>query len=162
MFYVLEYLYNPVEYLTFLTKMLKVGGKIIIVTPNLNDVLKDVWKIKGYLNFFYDEHAVNYFSIKSIKRLMKKINISNFKVTCKQDYSIINHFNWYLNERPITTNMVGGDYFVENLINKFKNEKNKLNLSNKIINLINKFDANYKNILNKNNLGNQIKLLIRN
>ena len=86
----------------------------------------------------------------------------NFKILCRQDYSIINHLNWYLNEKPVTSNKVGGDYFIENLINKLQEKKKELKISNKIKNLIYDFDKKYKFILNKSNLGNQIKLIVKN
>jgi len=162
LFYTLEYITDPTEYLNSLIYLLKKKGRIIIVTPNLNDALKNIWRINKYLNFFYDEHAVNYFSPKSIKVLMKKIKKRNFKILCRQDYSIINHLNWYLNEKPVTSNKVGGDYFIENLINKLQEKKKELKISNKIKNLIYDFDKKYKFILNKSNLGNQIKLIVKN
>ena len=43
----------------------RANGKIIIITPNYKDILKDIWKNKSYINFFYEKNAKNYFSIKS-------------------------------------------------------------------------------------------------
>ena len=69
LFYSLEYIPNPVNYISNLIQILSVGGEVIIITPNKNDILKRVIDNQNYKNFFYDENSINYFSIKSLKRL---------------------------------------------------------------------------------------------
>ena len=62
LFYVLEYIPNPGRYLTRLLKLLDADGRIVLITPNLVDPLKDIWRNQAFGGFFYDECAVNYFS----------------------------------------------------------------------------------------------------
>ena len=88
----MEYIPDPKTYVTRLIKLLDKRGSIIIYTPNKNDVLKDLLKSRDYLNFFYDENSINYFSQKSLINLMKMINIKKYKLSSHQGYSIANFF----------------------------------------------------------------------
>ena len=166
LFYVLEYIPYPKTYVTRLIKLLDKRGSIIIYTPNKNDVLKDLLKSRDYLNFFYDENSINYFSQKSLINLMKMINIKKYKLSSHQGYSIANFFNWHLNKSPHQTGMVGGDYFIDKLVeflislNKSKKERFKEGRK-KIINFLLKINSEYKKILEKQNIGNQIILEIK-
>ena len=159
LFYVLEYITDPIKYFKRLIKMLEPGGSIILITPNLNDSLKDLWSNKGFANFFYDEFAVNYFSIKSSKRFAKLLPLSNFNIYSKQGYSFLNHSSWHFTNKPRTTGIVGGDLFVKDLTNLF--DFSKVPFKNELINLFDQFDFNYKNILEKNHFGNQIIMILK-
>ena len=74
----------------------------------------------------------------------------------------MNNINWLLNGSPIKSEFVGSDLLnkkFESNINKFFNiEKKKINY---IKNLIKKADIIYKNICEKNQLGNNIYLELR-
>jgi hypothetical protein len=162
----LEYIPDPKNYIRRLIKLLDKKGSIIIYTPNKNDILKDLIKSRDYLNFFYDENSINYFSQKTLINLMKIINIKKYKLNSHQGYSIANFFNWYLNKSPRQTGMVGGDYFIDKLVkflillNKSKKEKFKKSRK-KIINFLLKIDSEYKKILKQQKIGNQIILEIK-
>ena len=162
LFYVIEYFYNPEKELKQILDLLDKDGKIIIITPNYKDILKDIWKNKSYINFFYEKNAKNYFSIKSLKNLLKKIKDKNFKIHNKQGYSLLNSLNWLFNGLPTKSKFVGSDNMNQELKNKIDNffyiEKNKINQVNF---LINKADRIYKNICENNQLGNQIHLELK-
>lgn len=162
LFYVIEYFFNPKKELKKILDLLDNDGKIIIITPNYKDILKDVWKNESYIKFFYEKNAKNYFSQKSLKKLLKTINVKNFKIYNKQGYSLLNNINWLINGSPIKSEFVGSDLLnkkFESNINKFFNiEKKKINY---IKNLIKKADIIYKNICEKNQLGNNIYLELR-
>ena len=163
LFYVIEYFYNPQIELKKLLRLLDKNGKIIIITPNYKDILKDVWKNKNYISFFYEKNAKNYFSIKSLKNLMIKIKVKQYKIFNKQGYGLLNSLNWLFNGSPIKSRYVGSDemnQILENEIDKFfKIEKKKIN---QICRILKKADKIYKNICEKKLLGNQIHLEIRN
>lgn len=162
MFYSFEYIYDPKKYLDELLSILTKNGKIYIITPNQNDVLKDLDIKSNFKNFFYDINSINYFSTKSLFRLAKKLKNINFSITTNQGYSLMNLFHWYLNKRPIKSRLVGGDDFVETLIKEIKksNFKNKI-LANKLILIIKKMKNDYKELLSKYNYGNQIIFYIK-
>lgn len=168
LFYVIEYIPNPVEYLTRLFRLLETKGSIIIYTPNKNDVLKSILKNEEYLDFFYDENSVNYFSKKSLICLMKKLKIKKYSLKSQQGYSIINFFSWFNKNHPTKTEVVGGDNYIEKLtqillsLNKIRtggNKKIRL-VRKKLIKLINKTNLDYKNILKSFDLGNRLILKI--
>jgi|APSaa5957512535_1039671.scaffolds.fasta_scaffold07105_2 2-polyprenyl-3-methyl-5-hydroxy-6-metoxy-1,4-benzoquinol methylase len=162
LFYILEYIPNPVEYLKQLVNLLHESGQIIIVTPNLKDGLKDIWNNRSFQTFFYDKHAINYFSPKTLENIsteLKKNNNLKYSINTKQGYSIINHIGWYLNNKASTTGKVGGDYFIEELNGVIKDRND---LSNSLKTLINQFDTEYKILLEKHDYGNQIEFILQN
>jgi 2-polyprenyl-3-methyl-5-hydroxy-6-metoxy-1,4-benzoquinol methylase len=160
LFYVFEYVHEPVHYINRLLNMLEDGGRIVMITPNLNDPLKDIWANKAFENFFYDENAVNYFKPLSIRNLLKAIDNGNNNSSVKiiQGYSFINHVNWYLNNAPRTTGRVGGDYHIENITSKLNQSANKL--GSEMSKLIIDFDKKYREIIEVNEFGNQIEVII--
>ena len=159
LFYVLEYIPNPIAYFERLIGLLDVGGEIILVSPNLDDFLKDGWQNKAFDKFFYDEHAINYFTVKSMHRFAEKLSASSFVVSSRQGYSIVNHLSWFLINAPRTTGIVGGDKFLKD-INELLTTSG-LSFSDEVILLINQFDQNYKKLLEVNDYGNQIHLIIK-
>ena len=158
LFYVLEYISEPIKYFKRLINILEPGGSIILITPNLNDSLKDLWGNNGFNQFFYDEHAINYFSVKSAKKFAKLLPLFDFKIYSKQGYSFLNHSSWHFTNKPRTTGIVGGDVFIEDLTESFK--ISKTSFKNQMINLFTDFDKNYKKILENNNYGNQIIMIL--
>lgn len=159
LFYVLEYIPNPIAYFERLIGLLAEGGEIILVSPNLDDFLKDGWQNNAFGKFFYDEHAINYFTVKSMHRFAEKLSASSFVVSSRQGYSIVNHVSWYLTNAPRTTGIVGGDKFLID-INEFL-KTSGLSFSDEVVSLVNQFDQNYKRLLEANDYGNQIHLIIK-
>lgn len=169
LFYVLEYIPQPVAYLQRLINMLDDGGSLIVITPNLDDALKDLYRNEGFIHFFYDEHAINYFSLQSIKQIVKYLDKHDARIETRQGYSFINHINWFLTNAPRTTNVVGGDNFVSDFIELLKpkdpryvpgwGSKHYL-LAGELADLIHDFDRNYRQILEKHGYGNQIRFII--
>ncbi len=165
LFYVIEYIQNPLYYLEKLVKLLKNNGEIIITTPNKNDVISDIWLIDSYKKFMIEEHVANYFSVKSTLNLCKHLKKTKFKVQTKQEYSFFNHLRWYFTNQPFTTGIVGGDKLPENINSQiakgpFHNNQD-LDLSKKVINLISDTDKKYKKIIEDNFSGNKIVILIK-
>src|SRR5204863_4256110 len=112
MFYVFEYVPKPVAYIQRLVDMLDKGGELIIVTPSLTDPLKDLWRDAKFRVFFYDEHAINYFSPKSVRELLSRVKSGKTNVSTRQGYSSVNHVSWYLTGTPRPPDVVGADHFV--------------------------------------------------
>ena len=163
LFYSFEYFFDLKTELNSIKNLLEPKGKIIIITPNKNDVLKSLSLNKGYKNFFYDINSINYFSVKSLEKLMSKINISNYKISLNQGYGIANLYNWAINQKPNKTGLVGEDDFLLQTINNFKIKKKskKQNLTiNKIKEILSQAERKYKRLLIKQGYGNQIILKI--
>jgi 2-polyprenyl-3-methyl-5-hydroxy-6-metoxy-1,4-benzoquinol methylase len=159
MFYVLEYIPEPLSYIKNLIEMLSHDGKLVIYTPNQKDVLKDIWEIEEFKNFFYERQSLNYFTTKSIQELCKNIDNEevNYKITTHQAYSPFNHLRWFFERKPKSTGIVGGDSINQELIDLMSKEPT---VSGDIGRLLEKFDQDYKNILEDNEFGNRILLEI--
>ncbi len=144
--------------------MLNDKGKLIIITPNINDVLKVIWCNEGFKKFFYDDHAINYFSINSLKKIAKSLNIERYTITSKQGYGIINHLKWYFNNSPSKTGIVGGDKFsieIGNNIEKLNiNNIEKKEISESIKELLNNYDEEYKGLVESKGYGNQLEFIL--
>lgn len=162
-FYCLEYIDDPKSYFAKLIDMLVPDGEIIFITPNLNDVLKDIWQNNAYQNFFYDECAIGYYSLKAIEKLMFFLKQNNPEietdVITKQGYSIFNHLYWFFNQRPVNNNtLVGGDQLQETILATLNNSGY---LGESLVELINDFGNSYKKLIEENNYGNQIIIRIK-
>lgn len=162
-FYCLEYINNPIQYFTELMQMLENNGEIIFVTPNLRDVLKDIWESDAYKNFFYDECAVAYYSLQSVKKLLEKLQHINskikFDIKTRQGYSLYNHIHWHFNHRPLNNNtLVGGDKLTD-ILQSVMNIRSEL--GGEVTNLIHEFSEQYKKVIETHNYGNQIILRLQ-
>ncbi len=166
LFYVLEYINEPLSYIEKLLTLIKDKGEIIIHTPNTNDSLINIWANKSYKDFTIDEHVINYFSIKSFEVISSIFSKKEFSIINKQYYSLFNHLKWFFTNKPSTTGIVGGDNFTDDIINEIKNSEGKSSkdilLSKKIIDFIKSIDQDYKKIIEENDLGNNIIIKIQN
>ena len=155
MFYVLEYINNPFEYISNLIDYLNIRGKLIIYTPNTNDVLKDIWQIDEFKDFFYEKQAINYFCKKTFEKLQLRLNRKDlkFKIETFQAYSLFNHLRWFFERKPKTTGIVGGDKIDDDI----KENLNKDTILGKeFINFFETFNKNYKKIIEQKDFGNRI------
>jgi SAM-dependent methyltransferase len=165
MFYVLEYLPQPVAYLQRLVDMLAEGGELVIVTPNLDDALKDLWRNEAFGRFFYDEHAINYLTPRAVDRMLCRLRKKSASVAIRQGYSFVNHVNWYLTDAPRTTGVVGGDRFIDQIAARLdsgaaEGNAERSELVSRLVALIRNFDADYRRILEDHRCGNQIRFVI--
>jgi len=162
LFYVMQYIPQPKEYLNRLLNLLEKDGAIYLVTPNLKDVLNTIWKNKNYAEFFFEKMTVAYDSVTAIKRLMAELNrnthISYHLETC-QGYSFLNHLNWYFTGKPRTTGIVGGDRYAADISKILCLSKKKL--GRELSDCLKEFDSKYRTLIEKYDRGNQIILKIK-
>ena len=165
--YVLEYVPEPTVYLQRLVDLLEEGGQLIVVTPNLRDTLKDVWRSEGFLKFFYDQHAINYLTPRAVDRMAARLRAGKVVSFTRQGYSFVNHVSWFLTGEPRTTGVVGGDNFVPEILVQMRPEFSEaaLNDSRRVLacrlaDLIAEFDRNYRHTIESQAYGNQIHLVI--
>ena len=155
---------NILKLFNEIDRVLIKNGQIILITPNKNDILKKTLLIKSYNNFFYDDNSVNYFSVKSLKKVVILNKIKRFRVALDQGYSLINFFNWFNFNKPFFTGSVGEDKYVDKTVDhlsiNLKNKNSYKGAIKSLIRLIKKSSLSYKNIAIKNNLANKIVLKI--
>lgn len=153
-FYVLEYFADPVAAVSALISRLAPGGSLTFITPNVHDVLLDVWHDPGYQDFFYDHCAVGYFSTTAVRRLLESAAPGyETQVTTRQGYGVINHLGWFLHHRPMPTGRVGSDRFAERASEQLSGRGE---LASEIAALISGFDDAYRKLIERYGQGNQI------
>lgn len=156
LFYSLEYIKDPLNFLLKLKSFLLPKGEIIIYTPNKNDHVNNLLKLKEYENFFYEENSINYFSPKSFEKLCKKVS-RKYKIKVFQGYSLINLINWHFHKKPFSSGYVGEDKFIDEFIADINVKNGKLKREEFILKkLIYKTNNYFKKFLEKNKIANII------
>ncbi len=167
MFYSFEYIKNPYNFLINLKSYLAKKGCIIIITPNKNDVIKNILENKSYKKFFYDENSINYFSKRAMEILANNVSFKKYNISSYQGYSIVNFINWFLNHKPQKTGYVGGDRYMLSLQKDLKilhNKNNNINyhIKKSLFKIFNETNKKFCLILENYNLGNQVILKLKN
>lgn len=162
LFYVIQYIKDPVRYLARLVRLLERKGSIYVITPNHHDPLKDIWNVEEYRRFFYEKMTVSYYSARAAKKLAGVISRDHhisFDVKTKQGYSFINHLMWYFDGKPRTTGVVGGDRYVAAIEKRLSSSP--AGLGRRLAGFVREFDFNYRSAIEREDAGNQIILTIR-
>jgi 2-polyprenyl-3-methyl-5-hydroxy-6-metoxy-1,4-benzoquinol methylase len=106
-FQVLEHTKDPIKYLNNVYKALSPGGHLFIEIPNLHDPLLSLWDVEYYKQFYYHSAHNYYFSEKSIGIIVAHTEFELANVEFTQDYNLLNHINWILNNKPQETCEIG-------------------------------------------------------
>ncbi|RTY36000.1 class I SAM-dependent methyltransferase [Chlorobium phaeovibrioides] len=136
-FQVLEHVSDPVSFLCDLGKSTKNGGYIFVEVPNLADPLLSVWGISSYDKFFYHSAHLHYFTEVSLRKvaLSAGFALKDIEISFTQDYNLLNHLNWIVNDSPQKTCHVGLSEIHLNGLNK--------EISNWLNSSINKLNTEY-------------------
>ena len=108
-FQVLEHVPDPVAFLKELRVSAKKGGSIFIEVPNLNDPLLSIWNVEAYQKFFYHSAHLHYFTEDSLRKTARFAGFADEQVNVSftQDYNLLNHLNWIMNNAPQATCNIG-------------------------------------------------------
>lgn len=108
-FQVLEHVVDPVAFLRELRQSAKKGATMFIEVPNLNDPLLSIWNVEAYQKFFYHSAHLHYFTEASLKKaaMLAGFSAAQIEVSFTQDYNLLNHLNWIMNNAPQATCNVG-------------------------------------------------------
>ena len=137
MVHVFEHLSNPIHYLKLIEKLLKKGGSLILILPNLNDVylnnLNSLQK-KKYLEFNLHHGHKFYYTLNSLKKLINKYTKLRVNLNSTfQEYSVNNFFSWNLLGKGNSNFSSAIDHNLENddldLLFKSYCKKNKIGSS---------------------------------
>lgn len=152
-FQVLEHVKLPFNFLSQIKKYLKNDGVLYIEVPNLHDVLVSTYNLPHHYQFFFHSAHLYYFSKRSLTKLFNKVGfVGEFFYT--QDYNIVNHFNWLLNDRP-QSDCIPGLSTPKFIIRDEVKDEVKDQLNSFIVRL----DKEYKELLSKLELTSNISFI---
>jgi len=100
--FVLEHIGEPLDFLKEIHRVLKPGGKLIIVVPNIMDPLLSFFDIPKFTEFYYCIEHLYYYSPATLRTLLGKAGFEGEPVGV-QEYPISNHLNWAYRQGPSET-----------------------------------------------------------
>lgn len=108
-FQVLEHTIDPIAFMTSVYNATKPGGRAFVELPNLYDPLMSVWQVPGYQPFYYHSEHLFYFSSEALEDVSARAGFDREKMTVhfSQDYNLLNHLHWIMNNAPQATNQIG-------------------------------------------------------
>lgn len=108
-FQVIEHTEDPVKFLKSIKSVTHEKSVIFIEAPNLHDPLISIWGVPAYQKFYYHNAHLHYFTEASLKKIALEsgFNINQIEVGYTQDYNILNHLHWIMNNSPQSDCHVG-------------------------------------------------------
>ncbi|MBN1849821.1 MAG: class I SAM-dependent methyltransferase [Deltaproteobacteria bacterium] len=98
-FSVIEHVLNPLSFLSSIRALMKPGGRLIISTPNVEDILMDL-KGDEYRRFFYRVVHRYYFGRDSFEYCVRKAGFSVVESKCVHRFGLSNAMAWLRDGRP--------------------------------------------------------------
>jgi 2-polyprenyl-3-methyl-5-hydroxy-6-metoxy-1,4-benzoquinol methylase len=98
-FHVLEHLVNPINFLKNCYKILKPNGLLYIEVPNEDDTRIELSEYYRN-NIYYCKAHISYFTDKTLKYILDKVDITNYKIDGFERYNYENYMYWITNNKP--------------------------------------------------------------
>lgn len=102
MIYVLEHIAEPKEFINSVKRFLKPNGKLVILVPNSQDALVNLYDIPEFRSFYYCIEHLFYYNPKTIQRLFNEVGLEG-DIEVVQEYPLTNHLNWAYRRAPSDT-----------------------------------------------------------
>ena len=99
-FHVFEHLSEPIDVLIELSKLLSVGGEILIEVPSSDDALLTLYKNQAFSNFTYWSQHLFLFNSHTMRDMVNKSGLKLNWVKQIQRYSLSNHLHWLSKGQP--------------------------------------------------------------
>ena len=100
MFFLLEHIGEPVNYLKSVKRILKKEGKLFIVVPNVDDALLALYDIPGFRSFYFTPAHQFYYSRSTLSKVLTNAGLDTFTIYPKQRYDLSNHMHWMMYGKP--------------------------------------------------------------
>lgn len=100
MFFLLEHIGDPIRYLIKVDRVLKKGGKLFIVVPNVSDALLKMYDIPAFKPFYFTPAHQYYYSKETLSGILKSAGMSDFTIYPHQRYDLSNHMHWMMYGKP--------------------------------------------------------------
>jgi SAM-dependent methyltransferase len=99
LYYVLEHLRNPIEYLSSLTAWLMPGGRIMLEVPNVEDILLGPYAIPNFAPFYWQKAHYYNFSHRTLADVLRRAGVP-VQIFPAQRYDLSNHMVWMMEGKP--------------------------------------------------------------
>lgn len=103
MFFLLEHIGDPINFLRAVKRVLKPQGKLFIVVPNIDDALMKLYDIPAFKSFYFTPAHQFYYSKDTLSRVINLAGMTDFTIFPRQRYDISNHMHWMMNGKPGVT-----------------------------------------------------------
>ena len=103
-FQVIEHVENPVQFLQEIFQLLKPGGKLLIATPNSNDVMLKLMPLE-FKSFFYRKVHRWYFDTSSLSFTAKKAGFIIEEESQLHTMNMSNMLSWLSTKKPTGNNI---------------------------------------------------------
>lgn len=111
-FGVIEHLEDPYEHLTMAWSFVKPGGRLVLLTDNLDEILLTT-SAKNFEQFFYRTAHNWYFSPLTLERLAIRAGLKDIQISTVHEFNFSNFMNWHKESRPtgnLHTSPLGQDF----------------------------------------------------
>jgi 2-polyprenyl-3-methyl-5-hydroxy-6-metoxy-1,4-benzoquinol methylase len=111
MFHVLEHIADPINFLKKIRQLMNPKAQILIEVPNLDDFQINL--NEAYRKWYWQRAHLQYFSPKTLKKVLKESGFKKISVFGNQRYSLENMMSWKINNEPqikIPTFLMTKDY----------------------------------------------------
>ena len=98
-FATLEHVNDPLAFLQGIRDLLRPGGRLILSTPNLEDILLEALP-DVYPGFFFRAQHLWYFSRTSLQNLLELAGYTQINVAGHQRFGLGNFLSWLLHKSP--------------------------------------------------------------
>ena len=98
-FQVIEHVEDPVDYLTKIYSLLNKNGKLILFTPNLNDIMLKL-HFDIYAPFFFRTVHNFYFNANSLVKIGLEAGFKKHETLHYHNFGLDNSFNWLKHNSP--------------------------------------------------------------
>ena len=122
LFFVLEHIGNPIDFLKKLKLRLKKKGKIFLTVPNRDDALITLYNIPAFKHYYYTPAHQFYYTKATLMALCKKAGFQRYDISMIQRYDLSNHMHWMMIGKP------GGIGRFNNIFSASLNEQYKKDL----------------------------------
>lgn len=106
-FQVIEHVEDPLNYIKNIYNILATDGKLILFTPNLNDIMLKL-HFDIYAPFFFRTVHNYYFTADSLIKLSYEAGFTNHEVLYYHNFGLNNVINWIKHDSPKKNQLVEG------------------------------------------------------
>ncbi len=98
-FSVIEHIQYPLEFLREIYALVKPGGKVVVSTPNAEDILLDFIP-EAYAPFFYRKAHLWYFNAQALENLLRTAGFQELRILPFHRFGFGNFITWVRDKRP--------------------------------------------------------------